>query len=259
MLLFSKDSKSYLFIIAALFLSSISFYSINSSLGFWFKILQIIAFFGAGFLHSLLLNKSLSSTDKKNISVKLFFSIQLTVIILAALVFLYLFINKILLSIAFASASAFLLPSIITQCFIFFTTIPSKKFKLWYPKNIKEDKATVIVNSIPLYFKLTKRYFDIEEISFFVTADGNKTLSSVFNEFIIEQNQNGIKNIECYDKKHNFYAWEFFIKTNELFGMKRLNPELNLRINKIKNDSIIIAKRIKVTLMKEIYSIAYNN
>jgi hypothetical protein len=145
---------------------------------------------------------------------------------------------------AYPSASGFLLPTVISLSWHYFNTIPARKFKPWYNPVDTDNRVPIFLNSLSVRIRLLRRCTDTHEEMFYLTAPGQTKFGKLFQQFIAEQNKHEGLEIECMDERQHPLGWEFFV---QIFGgliRNHLDTELSLRENKIKDNAIIIARRI---------------
>lgn len=232
-------------IVISLLLGTISIINLFAYLpGFFIIACQNLAFLACGILHVSFMNKNVSFPNVKFPgNNKLVFSIFLSLVISIVLTVFYLLTDSNMIRMSFASGGAFLLPFVVEQAWKSYN-FPAKQYKVWYNSDVVMDsRTTVFLNSLPIRLHLSMKYFDITEEEFELTVPGHTQFGKFFNQFIIEKNKNNASAIECVDSEKKQFGWQFY--TEHLGGLykKFIDPELSLRDNKVKNNSIITAKR----------------
>lgn len=213
--------------------------------GFLIIAFQNIAFFGCGLLHVSYLKKNTSFPDvKPPFNNQLIFTFFLALVINIVLILLYLFTNSNMIRMSFAGSCAFLLPFVIQQAWKTYNHFIPKQYKVWYNSDIVMDsRTTVFLNSLPIRLRLSLKYFDITDEEFELTVPGHTQFGKFFNQFIIEKNKNNVPAIECIDNEKKPFGWQFYIERLGGLHKQYIDPELSLRENKVKDHSIITAKR----------------
>jgi hypothetical protein len=240
-----------LLLLCSLFLSIINY---NSNTYYWSaKTLQLLAFGGLGILHIYFLKKRLllnSEFSFKNLGVTL----QLFGFVFIVLFILYFLLAKNMLLMSLYSSCAFLLPSIIFHSWLIFENFPEKQYKVWNNfENVSNTGVTIYLNSISVNIKFTRKYFDINEEVFAATLPMHQPFGKLFNRFLVNLNEE--EPVEFLDEKQTFYGWIFFAESIGGYGKRYIDPDLSLEENKIKENSTIVAKRVKrrIELENETY------
>ncbi|MEO6546537.1 MAG: hypothetical protein ABIN94_01005 [Ferruginibacter sp.] len=115
-----------------------------------------------------------------------------------------------------------------------------KPGKTWfYSKPEVEPKPVVFLNSVQLYVQLSMNIGGAEEI-FTVSTSLEISLNEFFNHFINLKSRK--YQVDLFDDKGNSYPWKFY--TKGMMGSKELDPLLSLHKNKVKELSVIVARRI---------------
>lgn len=254
-----------LFTIIAISIGSISILNTPSGLLFWLmRGVQVLAFFGAGWLNTFLLNKRSGFFRPFSFELSLY-SFFLAAIICVALLLFYWVTDSGNLRMACASPCAFLLPFTIQQAWYFFKNIPleqpgvSPTLTAYFVKNITPNRPVVmqkpvaagqiqdkpIPTEITVQIQIAKKTDSSEESLFSVTAPGDMPFSKLFNSFIREQNKNNPQNIECLNDFQQPFAWEFYTKNSNSVIIRRLEPQTSVYDNHLNESLLVIAKRVK--------------
>ena len=122
--------------------------------------------------------------------------------------------------------------------------IPRKKFSLWIPNKIIEGGASIFLDSVSVRLKLATKLEDLHEQTFTVNIPGYIKLGDFFTRFLYAQNKKADTAIEDTDRKKNRYAWEFFATDRYGLQQRRLDPDLNINQNKIKQAAYVRARRV---------------
>ncbi len=209
---------------------------------YFLKALQLILFFGFGMI-CISFQKNF---EKVNPTYKpRNFVLPIAILLCAVLSAIYIFFRKEILIMAFSSSAAFVIPFFLNHSWTYFNNIPDKEYDTWIPKKRISNTASIFLDCISVKIKIARRYFDVHEQTYSVYAPYYIKLGDFFSRFLEEKNRNIETAIEDIDKAKNKYAWEFFI--TDLYGLqlRRLDPNLTLVENKIKQDAIIYLKRTK--------------
>lgn len=108
-------------------------------------------------------------------------------------------------------------------------------------ETVTDQKPVVYLNSVQVYIQLSVSVDNPEEI-FITSASLIINLGDLFNHFINQKFRSKKVSIDISDNEQQPYIWKFY--TRLLLGNKELNPHISLQQNKIKERSIIIARRI---------------
>jgi hypothetical protein len=84
---------------------------------------------------------------------------------------------------------------------------------------------------------------DEEKTDFPETFPGHIPFGKLFSQFIVNNNRNGDQPIEWRSKNGEPYGWLFYIERLGGMSKKYINPEVNLRENGVKENSVIIVDR----------------
>lgn len=211
------------------------------------KFIQFMAFFGMGCLNTNLLQSETGSfLSGKYFLEFLAFTLLISIFICAFLSAVYSITGSDIL-VAFGSTFSFLFPFLMSQAWFFYKHIPKNAEWLWVDSEIMPDElALAFRNKVPVRFQLSRKYFDMKEIQFPVTVSSWVKLGTLFHEFLREQEKNEASGIELVDDDEFQYGWEFYAESMGGFVSRQLNPKLNVRENKIIQNSIIVARRVKL-------------
>ncbi len=232
-------------IVVSAVLGCLSIINYDSNTFYWGgKIIQLLAFAVVGILYLRFTKQHFLISNTVFLRKKLLSSLLLSSFIFITLLLLYVFLSHNMFIMALASSCAFLLPSIIFYAWLLFKSFSQHQYKVWYNfENIRDNRVTIFLNSIPLNIKLTCKYFDVGEEIFIATLPGHVPFGKLFNQFLV--NQNSDDRIEFLDEKKNPYGWIFFVESIKGYGKRYIDPELTLRENKIKENTTIVATRVK--------------
>ncbi|MEP6746341.1 MAG: TssN family type VI secretion system protein [Bacteroidota bacterium] len=192
---------------------------------------------------------------KRNFLAELFFSeaklafILLLFILIGLVLFIYYYVtgnNGLMM--AFASSSAFLLPFIIYQGWMEYVAIPAKKMNAWHLPVVEAGNNNAplsTASTMQIQLKISRKENDTVCNIFPVTTSGKVKLGKVFERFIIEQNNQGVKSeIEIKNKKQAAFGWQF--QEEKWYGLysRSLNPLRSLLENNVKPNAKIIVTRV---------------
>lgn len=141
----------------------------------------------------------------------------------------------------------FQLPYLIHQTWIFYKSLSVAGYsKVWYPPEHadKAPAAIVSLNSIPIKIRVSPLYGAADKI-YETTIPVKLSIGTAFTNLIYRDENMYSDTIECRDVNSRLYGWQFF--TSDFWGMltQPVDADLSLHENSIKDNSIIIARRIQ--------------
>ena len=210
------------------------------------RLVQVLAFFGIGCFNTISLQSGRATFLSGNYFVEhLLYSLLLAMVISIFLALVYYFTNSDMFM-AFSSGCAFLVPFLLSQAWFFYKHIPKNSEWVWTAsETLPDELALSFRNKIPIRFQVSGKYFDMKEFQFPVMVSSWVKLGMVFHQFILEQNKDDDSRIELTDEDQNYYGWEFYVESLGGFSSRQLNPKLNVRENRVTQNSIIVARRVR--------------
>lgn len=194
-------------------------------------------------------NKMLSLTNGGS-DRRLLFAVGLTLVVSVVLLVLYILVNPALLFMSVASAAVLFLPFVIIEQWSLMQQIPEEVFPPWQlPVGAVSRRASISLNSLRIKLKISASYFDPVQQEIDVIVPGRDQTGKVLLAALDLQNGNGDAGIQLLDETGKPYAWEFFHEKSRVGGVRPLNPATTLLGNKLRDHSVIIAKRVKQTLL----------
>lgn len=146
------------------------------------------------------------------------------------------------------SSLAFFIPLLFMHTFDAAYNIPEAIFKTWeYPLSSPidvpdEDPREKIV---VMGFSIAKKETDSRKTFFRAKAPEGMRLGELFYHFINDYNDEQSETpIAFADKGHEPYTWWFRIKPKWYQFQRILDPDISIRENKIKENSVIICERL---------------
>ena len=173
----------------------------------------------------------------------LFLSIALTLLIAYNNDFIYLYDF-------FATLITFILPTFIYLLYNASISIPVALYDKWYypltkkyrTASINEFKNMIVLN---LYFYKDDKETHITK--FKVKAPMNMNYGRLFYFFLIEYNEkNHDKNVKIFNKNKDPYGWCFYTKPKWYAFTKRVDTELTVENNNLKDNDSIICQRMEI-------------
>lgn len=239
-----------IFILVTFFFSWLFIWDVTGMIQPWWKNMILVTTFiltGAGhiFASQKWLPHIYCQPDKQGI----LFTLLLALVQAPAVYLLFLVSGNNAPSLALATGAAFLLPSAIVYAWLYFNALVPEtqiQFEPWFlppAAQIPDGKRmAVFLKSLPIKLKLKMAYYDIREITFTETVAGRLTTGKMFNEFLNEKANAGIK-FELSDERHQPFGWQFFL--HRPFGSTPLNPDTTLIENNLKPGDTILVDRTK--------------
>lgn len=210
----------------------------------WVKLIQLALFMLLGILNAVFTEKYFF-TDR-GFGGKLLYASLVAILSFAALFAVYYYKSTGSVMMAGATASAFLLPFVVDQCWrSFYSAAPSGFSKPWYnTKAATREKVSVFLTGIPVQIVLPVKTEDRHKKAFNSLAPAEMKLGEFFDHFILIRNNNERQNIETTDPEEKPFGWAFYEARMGGFKRRRLDPEVNLAENEIRRNATIIAERV---------------
>ncbi len=146
------------------------------------------------------------------------------------------------------SALLFFVPLLVVHTFQAAYTIPAPVFNTWaYPVNnpipLPEDNPREKL--LVIGFEIAKKERETKRTFFRAKAPENIALGELYYHFINDYNElHSETPIEFTDSRNEPYEWAFRLKPKWYQGQKILDPDLSVRDNGIRENSVIICDRI---------------
>ncbi len=147
------------------------------------------------------------------------------------------------------SCIAFFVPMLVMHAFEAAYTIPSAIFKTWcYPLNQQIDLPDENPRE-KLYvigFEIAKKFTDTKKTYFRAKAPESMKFSELYYHFINDYNELQSETpIEYTHESYEPYEWWFRRKPKWYQAQRILDPEISVRENGIRENTVIICERIK--------------
>lgn len=149
----------------------------------------------------------------------------------------------------FLSLLWFVVPSLLNETVNQLLRVPPKVYKKWvYPLNERIDDPSdeELANPIVISFVFSKNEQAVEVTTFRAKAPVGMNLGKLFYFFINDYNDRHPESrIAFFNSEGEPYGWIFLKIKNKLFGLKdAIDPETSIYSNNIKENDVIICKRI---------------
>ena len=211
--------------------------------------LLIIWMLTLGIVHAILLKKILLWTSEKNMGAELL--LTLSIGFLGACLVLIIFHysgHKTFVMIDLSSILMFIVPYQFFITFFYYLEIPVKVLRKWqYPVDKHIDDPTDREMDAPLVvgFEFKKKPEDENMTTFRAKAPKEMIFGKLFYYFINDYNtRNPDEKIEYLDEKNKSVSWIFYIKPKLFSGIRYIDPQETNSFNFIKENSVIVCKRV---------------
>lgn len=218
---------------------------INSFFGFQFL------FFALGILHLYILRKYFPdlSQDKSEFFPEFLFTLAYACLGLIAFIHIVNRFKSPFSYIFMSSTILFVLPTLFYKMYEFAMQIPVPIYESWlfpFGKNIKDPTKEELVNPRVISFEFKKNGNDGDITNFRVKAPQAMEFGKLFYFFIIDYNERHPEGlIEIMDDKtEQPNGWVFYFKPNWYTPIKHINFTQTVAANNIKEDSVIICRRV---------------
>jgi hypothetical protein len=141
----------------------------------------------------------------------------------------------------------FIAPTFISFAFKYFVLIPGKVFKVWsfpVPGTLSDPSDNEMADPIIVNFEIRKKSGESHTL-FKAKAPRGMKLGRLFYFFIMDYNSRHPDNpITISEDESNTFKWSFCLSAGFLSGEKRLDPEMSISENGIKENASVICERI---------------
>lgn len=202
-----------------------------------------------GIIHAVLLKRILLWTSEKNMGAELLLTLGIGFLGSALLLITFHYSgSKAFLMINLSSVLMFIVPGLFFITYLFFLDIPVKVLRKWqYPVDKHIDDPTDREMDAPLVvgFEFKKKPDDENMTTFRAKAPKEMTFGKLFYYFINDYNtRNPDEKIEYLDDKNKPVSWIFYIKPKWFSGIRYIDPQETNSFNFIKENSVIVCKRV---------------
>ena len=202
-----------------------------------------------GITHVFLLSNILRWSEERNFWAELFFTI---VSGLVGGIFLLLVFQisgySTFVGIHLTSLLLFVLPSIFYGIVVFYIKIPVKVLRKWYypvDRHIEEPRDREMESPLVVGFEFKKKSSDKNMTTFRAKAPKEMTFGKLFYYFINDYNdRNPDEKIEYLDEKDKPVTWIFYFKPKLFGSIRYIDPEETNSFNLVKENSVILCKRV---------------
>ncbi len=202
-----------------------------------------------GISHVLLLKKILSWTKENEFWIEFFFTF---IIGLIGGIFLLLVFQisdySVFTGIHLTALLLFLLPYIFYGCLNSYINIPIKILRKWYypvDQHVEDPHDREMESPLVMGFEFKKKSNDKNITSFRAKAPKEMTFGKLFYYFINDYNdRNPDEKIEYLDEKNKPVDWIFYFKPRWFRSIRYIDPEETNSFNFVKENSIILCKRV---------------
>ena len=202
-----------------------------------------------GITHVFLLSKILRWSEGSNFWVKLFFTI-VTGLVGGIFMLLAFQISgySTFVGIHLTSLLLFIIPNIFYGIVVFYVKIPVKVLRKWYypvDRHIEEPRDREMESPLVVGFEFKKKSSDKNITTFRAKAPKEMTFGKLFYYFINDYNdRNPDEKIEYLDEKDKPVSWIFYFKPKLFGSIRYIDPEETNSFNLVKENSVILCKRV---------------
>lgn len=202
-----------------------------------------------GILHVFMRDKVLPWTIKNKFVAELALSCTISFVGAALILLAFHFSGRPPLArIHLTSILIFLVPSLFLSTYHFYLSIPVKVLRKWqYPvdKHIDDPTDREMDSPLVVGFEFKKKANDDTLTSFRAKAPKEMIFGKLFYYFINDyNNRNPDETIEYLDEKNRPMSWIFYIKPSWFSGIRYIDPQETISFNFIKENSVIVCKRV---------------
>lgn len=202
-----------------------------------------------GFFHVFFMKMILPWAFKKSFGTDLSLTLGLGLLGAGLLLIAFHFSHySLFVKIHLTSIIVFLVPFLFYSTYLLFLNIPVKVLRKWhYPVDKHVDDPTDREMDSPLVvgFEFKKRADDETMTTFRAKAPKEMAFGKLFYYFINDYNdRNPDEKIEFLNEKNIPYNWIFYHKPKWFSGIRYIDPEETNAFNFIKENSVIVCKRV---------------
>lgn len=219
----------------------ISFHLVYIVLGIWMLIF--------GVLHAVFLHKLLPWPNDETYGTEFLFTLLVAVIGGVFLMLLFHFIGfKFYVGLNLTTLLLFVLPYIFYGVIRRYLNIPVKILRKWYypvDKHVEDPSDREMEMPLVVGFEFKKKNTDKNMTAFRAKAPKEMTFGKLFYYFINDYNhRNPDEAIEYLNEKEKPLGWIFYFKPKMFSKIRYIDPEETNSFNLVKENSVIVCKRI---------------
>jgi hypothetical protein len=151
-------------------------------------------------------------------------------------------------SLHLTSVLLFILPYLFYSFFLMYLNFPVKILRKWYypvDRHVEDPLDREMESPVIVAFNFKKKSADENMTSFRAKAPKEMMFGKLFYYFINDYNdRNPDQAIEYLESNQKPFGWIFYFKPNWLGQIRYIDPEETNSFNFIKDNSVIICKRI---------------
>ena len=150
------------------------------------------------------------------------------------------------------SGIAFFIPLVFLRTFEAAINIPAPEYHSWvYPLDVPIELPDDVPGEkiLVMAFEINKKAGDREKTNFRAKAPENMKLGDLYYHFINDYNeQKSETTIEFTDSMTNPYKWWFHVKPNWYSSHRILDPDLSMKDNAVRENSVIYCERFQTPI-----------
>ena len=202
-----------------------------------------------GVTHVFLLTKILRWGEENNFWAKFFFTIVTGLIGGIFLLLAFQISNySVFIGIHLTALLLFVLPYIFFAIVVFYVKIPVKVLRKWYypvDRHIEEPRDREMESPLVVGFEFKKKSSDENITTFRAKAPKEMAFGKLFYYFINDYNdRNPDEKIEYLNEKDKPVSWIFYFKPKLFGSIRYIDPEETNSFNLVKENSVILCKRV---------------
>ena len=212
--------------------------------------LQIV-FIGLGILHTWLMYKTLSWSNKRNFLSETLFTLFITLLGAAVFAGVFYALHEGGYTGPLASAVlAFLLPYFIHKTYCLGQGIPAPLFKTWQYSPHHAVPEADLDNAIRVHFRIAKNMYEGKYSKFTIRAPIGLSFGDLFYTFIKDYNQGHPEGPIEPQNTETPFSWMFYTKPGWWQSRNVIDPDLTVKSNNIEDNTLINAKRVSLQDLK---------
>jgi len=202
-----------------------------------------------GVLNMLFLKKIMPWAGKETYSTELLFTVFTAFMGAIALTIVFILTKfQFYISINLTTILLFVLPYLLMGVLLKFMRIPVRIYRMWhYPadKYVEDPTDREMESPLVIGFEFKKNHLDKSVTTFRAKAPKEMLFGKLFYYFINDYNhRNPHDKIQYLDENNKPHSWIFYFKPKLFRKVRYIDPEETNSFNFIKENSVIVCKRV---------------
>ena len=222
----------------------------------WFPISYHLTYIGIGvwmlllgILNVYVLSSVLPWSNENSFGTEMQFTILTALLGGIGLVLVFYFLDfRFFILINLSALLLYILPYILYGTVKKYMKIPVKIFRMWhypYEKHVEDPTDREMESPLVIGFEFKKNYMDKSVTTFRAKAPKEMIFGKLFYYFINDYNhRNPDEKIEFLDDNKKPQAWIFYFKPKLFRKVRYIDPEETNSFNFVKENSVIVCKRV---------------